>query len=362
MKGDLDLTVLPTHGVPALSPAQLSDVTQAAVNDLLSEGRSSNTVASYRAALRYWAAWFGLRYGGQIRTPVPVPVILQFIVDHAQRAKDDGSLAHDLPPAIDRQLVSAGFKGKPGSMAINTLAHRISVLSTAHGENATDNPCKDARVQQLLKMTRKAYAKRGSTPRKKQALTADPLDAILATCDDSMKGIRDRALLLFAWSSGGRRRSEVAEADMANLQRTGPDEYGYRLRKSKTDQTGTAASGQFKPVVGRAGAALSMWLRKSGVSNGAIFRQVNKAGTVGGPLSADAVRAIVINRCALAGEVGDYSAHSLRSGFVTEAGRRKLSPAEAMKMTGHRSLAVFMDYFQVGEVMQSEAARMMDGN
>jgi len=35
---------------------------------------------------------------------------------------------------------------------------------------------------------------------------------MIATCDDSLQGIRDKAILLFGWSSGGRRRSEVASA------------------------------------------------------------------------------------------------------------------------------------------------------
>lgn len=359
MNPDFELVALTAQVIPALSPDKLSDVTQAAVNDLLAEGQSSNTVASYRSALRYWAAWYGLRYGGQLRKPVPVPVVLQFIVDHAVRTKGSERV-HDLPPEIDALLVEGGFKGKSGPMAINTLAHRISVLSAAHGTNSPDNPCKDARVNHLLTLTRKAYAKRGDVPRKKQALTSDPLEAVLATCDDSPKGVRDRALLLFAWSSGGRRRSEVVNADMVNLQRVGQDEFAYRLQTSKTNQSGRDSPNQIKPVVGRAGAALAKWLRISGVKTGAIFRQVNKVGAVGRPLSPAAVREIVISRCALAGVEGDYSAHSLRSGFVTEAGRRNMPPAEAMKMTDHKSVAVFMGYFQAGDVMLSEVARMMD--
>ena len=79
---------------------------------------------------------------------------------------------------------------------------------------AVPNPCHDAQVRELLSRTRKAYAKRGDLPRKKAALTKDPLQALLETCDDSLRGKRDRALLLFAWASGGRRRSEVASASL----------------------------------------------------------------------------------------------------------------------------------------------------
>ena len=37
----------------------------------LAAGESKNTLASYRGALRYWVAWYGLRYGGQIALPPP---------------------------------------------------------------------------------------------------------------------------------------------------------------------------------------------------------------------------------------------------------------------------------------------------
>jgi hypothetical protein len=73
------------HKTPALQPTELSDVTQRAVDDLLHEGESQNTLMSYRSALRYWAAWYGMRYGRQIQLPVPAACILQFIVDHAER-------------------------------------------------------------------------------------------------------------------------------------------------------------------------------------------------------------------------------------------------------------------------------------
>lgn len=86
------------HKSPALQPQELSDVTAKAVDELLREGESQNTSASYRSALRDWAAWFAMRYGVQISLPVPVPALLQFVVDRAQCTTDKG-LAHELPPA-----------------------------------------------------------------------------------------------------------------------------------------------------------------------------------------------------------------------------------------------------------------------
>ena len=58
-----------------------------------------------------------------------------------------------------------------------------------------------------------------------------------ATCDDSLRGVRDRALFLFAWSSGGRRRAEVTDATMENTHCIGPREVSFTLLRSKPNQT-----------------------------------------------------------------------------------------------------------------------------
>src|SRR6478735_8868703 len=62
-----------------LDPGQLSGMAEEAAHDLMAEGESDNTRLAYRAAMRYWAAWFGARYGQQMALPVAVPVVVQFI-------------------------------------------------------------------------------------------------------------------------------------------------------------------------------------------------------------------------------------------------------------------------------------------
>ncbi|NMM77059.1 integrase [Rhodococcus sp. SRB_17] len=347
--------------VPALLPSALSDVTRNAVHELMREGESLNTLASYRAALRYWAAWYGLRYGVQIQLPLPTACVLQFVVDHAQRATAQG-LASELPDSIDDALVAGGYKGKPGPMAHSTLVHRIAVMSKAHQLRGLSNPCHDVQVRELLSRTRKAYAKRGALPRKKAALTKDPLQALLETCDDTLRGKRDRALLLFAWASGGRRRSEVAGAQMEQLRRIGPAEFVYTLAHSKTNQAGRDLPENNKPVLGPAGDALQDWLLSSGIAQGPIFRRILKGGHLGGPMSPAAVRTIVKARCALAGVEGDFSAHSLRSGFVTEAGRQNVSLADTMALTGHHSIPTVMGYFRAEATILNKGARLLDGS
>jgi integrase len=56
---------------------------------------------------------------------------------------------------------------------------------------------------------------------------------------------------------------------------------------------------------------------------------------------------------------GDFSAHSLRSGFMTEAGRQNVPLAEAMALTGHRSVQTALHYYQPGAVQHSRAANLL---
>ena len=352
------MEIKPKLQVSELNPFVLDDKSQRAVEDLLREGESANTLASYRSALRYWAAWHQMRYSNPILLPVPVTSILQFIVDHAQRITEKG-LISELPLLIDIGLVNAGYKGKLGPLSHNTLVHRIAVLSKAHQLRGMLNSCHDVKVRELLSRTRKAYVKRGVLPVKKDALTKDLLKTVLASCDDSPRGYRDRALLLFAWASGGRRRSEVANANMKFLKRI-PNGFTYTLGYSKTNQSGRDRPENEKPLLGSAANAMTKWLEISGIFEGPIFRQIRKGGQLGPALVPAAVSDIVRLRVALSGIKGNFSAHSLRSGFITEAGRQNMPLAETMAMTGHQSVATVIGYSRTGATLSSPLARLLD--
>ena len=183
--------------------------------------------------------------------------MIQFIVDHTERRTSTG-LDCELPQAIDLALVQGGYKTAPGPRALATLTHRLSVLSKVHQPN--QYTCQDAKVREPISKTRRAYAKRGVTQDRKAALTKKPLEALLATCDESLRGVRARALLLFAWSSGGTRRSEVTDATMEDVHKVGDRAYVFTLLRSKTNQSGTGRPDGNKPLIGRAADALEAWL------------------------------------------------------------------------------------------------------
>ncbi len=73
----------------------------------------------------------------------------------------------------------------------------------------------------------------------------------------------------------------------------------------------------------------------------------------------DEVARIVQRRATLAQLPGDWAAHSLRSGFVTEAGRQGVPLGEVMAMTEHRSVGTVMGYFQAGALLSSRATDLL---
>jgi len=148
---------------------------------------------------------------------------------------------------------------------------------------------------------------------------------------------------------------------MENLKKVGNRGYLYTLGHSKTNQEGKDIPGNDKPVAGMAAEALDAWFAASGIVDGFIFRRILKGGKVlEDRLDPKAVRKIVQVRCALAGLEEEFSAHSLRSGFVTEAGRRRMPAADAMAMTGHRNYEVFMGYYRADDPLDSKASRMLE--
>jgi len=279
------------------------------------------------------------------------------VVDHLARPTADGGWAHLLPPTIDAALVAARVKAKLGPLAYNTVSHRLAVLGKWHRINGWGSPTETVALKALMREARKAQSRHGVSVRKKTAIILEPLQALLATCTDGVRGVRDRALLLLAWSGGGRRRSEVVGLQIGDVRRLDADTWLYALGTTKTDTGGLRRE---KPLRGPAALALAAWLEVAPAESGPLFRRIYRGGKVGPQgLSADQVARIVQRRAQLAGLDGDWAAHSLRSGFVTEAGRQSVPLGEVMAMTEHRSVTTVMNYFQAGSLLSSQASQLL---
>ena len=130
-------------------------------------------------------------------------------------------------------------------------------------------------------------------------------------------------------------------------------EGGYVLivRRSKTDQTG---QGLHVPVRGRAAKALTAWVEAAGITEGRVFRSLVNC-RLGTTLSGNGVSDMVARRAELAGIEGHYTAHSIRSGFVSQSARAGVGLLDTMALSGHKSVDVCKRYYRAADTMQNPA-------
>lgn len=203
--------------------------------------------------------------------------------------------------------------------------------------------------------------KLGTSPASKKAPVGDgELAALVATLGEDLAGLRDRALLTLGWSSACR-RSELVALDVADVeeQREG---LLVHVRRSKRDQE---AKG-FDKGIPHASApslcavrALRAWLDAAGITEGPIFRAVDRYGHVSKTRLSDRSVARIVQRAASAAglDPSRYGGHSLRSGFMTTAAE-KGRPLEAiMRQTGHKTESVARGYIQHATVFVNNPAK-----
>ena len=170
---------------------------------------------------------------------------------------------------------------------------------------------------------------------------------------------------------GGRRRSEISALRVSQLREEDPvpadpkNPEGprlpcltIRLGRTKTTASETDAT---VLLVGRPVEALKAWLARAGICEGAVFRGIDRWGNLEKrALTPQAVNLILKRRAAAAGlDPAQFSAHGLRSGYLTETARRGIPLPEAMQQSQHRSVQQAASYYNEAERTLGQAARLM---
>jgi integrase len=191
---------------------------------------------------------------------------------------------------------------------------------------------------------------------------------MLATCStESLRDIRDRAILMVAFASGGRRRSEIAAMRVEQLTiepsidvPEGSPLPSLSIHLGRTKTSG-ADHDEVVYLTGRPVNALNAWLAAARIDKGSIFRKVDRWGNLSNrPLEPSAVNAIVKQRAEMAGlEPGEFSAHGLRSGYLTEAANRGFPLPEAMEQSRHRSMQQASSYYNSATRRTGRSARLI---
>jgi len=274
----------------------------------LSRSRAENTVKAYRSDWADFTRWCK-RHGRDALPADPVTVAL-YVTDMAE----------------DR--------------ATSTIRRRLSSIAVAHRLGGFDPPTAAPQVKELWAGVRRT---KGTSMKAAEPLVTHDIARLVHSLPDDLSGARDRAFLLVGFAAA-LRGSELVALDVDDI--AAVDEgLVLSVRRSKTDPEsegrkigipyGTHES--TCPV-----RALQAWIDAAEISDGPLFRSVNRHGQASDRrLSVRAVSLVVKRAAERAGlDPILYSGHSLRAGFATAAAQAGVPERQIMDQTGHRSLPV----------------------
>lgn len=332
------------------SPAALSDADEAALTDLYVRGTPANTLRAYERDLIYITAW----KQSPLTWPEDESTALRFILDHS-RTLD----APDAAQAVATALITAGLRKSLKCPAPSTLDRRIASWRAFHRMRNLPSPFEAPLIRQARAKARRAAA-RAPAPKSTNPITLEVLENMLKTCGPTTRGLRNRAILMLGWASGGRRRSEITGLmfEDISLKDYADGLIWIRLLETKTTSKSTTPRLVLK---GRAAGALFDWIKAAKITNGPLFRPISKSGSIlQRPLNPDAIRTIVKHHLTRAGYDKTFaSPHGLRSGFLTEAALRGTPIQAAMRLSLHKSLAQAQKYYDDIDIKDNPATDLL---
>jgi integrase len=106
---------------------------------------------------------------------------------------------------------------------------------------------------------------------------------------------------------------------------------------------------------------LRAWLTLSGITDGPVFREINRHGRLGTTrLHTDSVARIIKRACSLAGlDPSHYAGHSLRSGMATAAAAGNAPERAIMRQGRWKTRAMVDRYVRHGTIWQECASAYM---
>jgi integrase len=315
--------------VPAITPDCLPPplplAELAVAHDFAIEQHSPATRKAYRSDFALFALWCTAR--GLNACPAAPEVICAFVADEAVNGT-----------------------------RVATITRRIAAIRYAHALKGIDPlPTTSEAVKATMKGIRRTA---GAAPTRKAPATHGIIAGMIACCPETLRGTRDRALLLLGFA-GAFRRSELAALTVADLD---PIEAGLRVtvRRSKTDQEGKGqvvailAGSRLKPVD-----AVMAWLEAATITEGPLFRAIDRHGNVlPEALSTRSIAEIVKKHARRIGLNADqFSAHSLRAGFITSAAKSGAGLFKIMDVSRHRSVETVRGYVRDAEMFKDHAGQ-----
>lgn len=346
----------------------LTDSDIETLRHLVNEGMGANTLRAITSDLAYLEAWALAATKRALPWPAPEALLLKFVAHHLwDPAKRESDPDHGMPADVEHTLRGDGLLKVTGPHAPDTVRRRLASWSTLTKWRGFIGAFSSPALKSAIRLAVRATPR----PRKRKsakAVTGDILAKLLATrSDDSLRDIRDRAILMVAFASGGRRRSEVAALRVEQLSVEPPVivEDGSPLPSLAIHLGRTKTSGadhdEAVYLTGRPVEALNDWLAAARIDKGSVFRAIDRWGNISKrPLDPKAVNDIVKQRVTAAGlDPTEFSAHGLRSGYLTEAANRGIPLPEAMEQSRHRSIQQASTYYNSATRRSGKAARLL---
>lgn len=346
----------------------LTDQDVETLRHLVNQGMGDNTLRALTSDLTYLEAWGLAATGRSLPWPAPEALLLKFVAHHLwdpeKRATDPD---HGMPDEVDDNLRRQGFLKSTGPHAPDTVRRRLASWSSLTKWRGLDGAFASPALKSAIRLAVRAVP-RQRRRKSAKAVTSDVLAKLLATCaTENLRDVRDRAILMVAFASGGRRRSEIASLRLEQLTVEAPIEteggpplpsLAIHLGRTKTT---TGEADEVVYLTGRPVEALNAWLATAKIDKGSVFRGIGRWGTVSKrALDPQSINAILKQRAEMAGlDRGEFSAHGLRSGYLTEAANRGIPLPEAMEQSRHRSVQQASSYYNSATRRSGRAARLL---
>lgn len=346
----------------------LSDEDVETLRHLVNEGMGENTLRALTSDLAYLEAWSIATTSGPLPFPAPEALLLKFVAHHLWRPQQrEIDPNHGMPINVEEELRQRGFLRVSGPHAPSTVRRRLANWSTLTRWRGLEGSFSSPAVKSAIRLAVRAI-NRPRARKSANAITDDILTKLLATCSEGdLTDIRDRAILMVAFASGGRRRSEIAGLRTEQLVKQTPvtAENGAPLPSLAMHLSRTKTSGadhnEIVYLTGRPVEALTRWLEAAKIDKGSVFRKIDRWGNVSArALEPSTVNRIVKKRAQMAGlKPEEFSAHGLRSGYLTEAANRGIPLPEAMEQSRHRSVQQASEYYNNAKPRSGHASRLL---
>lgn len=357
MEDGLDLGAVLT-GVPALVETahslnpflpELAPRDRERVDGYVARASADATMRAYQSDWRLFDAWCGENgYRSLPAAPATVAAFLTLLADtgfvpnEPRRTKGGVLLPRKLPVPLGR----------------STIGRRLAAIIFAHRAAGCEPPTSQpdaARLEKAMRAIRRD--KRDDLSGRKRAADGDVLrDMLRGITRDDLRAYRDRALLAVGMA-GAFRRSELVAITVGRIAEDGRGLL-IRIAASKTDQEGKGHvvaipdGRRLEPV-----RHYRAWIEKAGIESGPIFRKLTPQGRLTGKaMSAQGV-ALVVKAAAIAAGYPPavFSGHSLRAGFLTEAGRQNANLFKMKEHSRHASLEMVAEYVRDHERFREHA-------